>query len=320
MVNLNHLQNHLQTIVRVVSVEIDEISVNTSKFIYDFETNGIPRINKMLNKHVQSLKKVLGVAELPNVRVIKKRSYNSDTQANIRIIIHTKGDGTSCQNLSECSHVISIEIADDEFITVNGDYSLRVVSTDRKLIYNIIVDVMLDILLFHIHGLEFYYSNKPEKIWVSEQKVEYCTAHGMVSYLDKYVKVNKYTSFATYFREGDEINYTDYTNVWADFAGIMTESFAYQSSKELVDHILQNHIKSGQISERRLFNMIYGKTSGKYVLVRVDRKPTAAQAKRLSSLFSGTVKIGKMRIVHDIKRYNYLKFHSCLGLYPFVIK
>lgn len=316
----DHLQNHLPTIVRVVSIETDEVSVDASKFIYDFETNGVPRINRALNEHVQSLRNVLRIADLPNIRVIQKRDDSSNTQANMRIVIHAKGNGTSCQDLSECSHVISLEIADDEFITANGDYSLRIVSTDRELIYNIIVDVMLDVLMFHAHSLGFYYHDVPERAWISGQKVEYCTAHSMASYLDKFVKVNKYTSFATYFRTDDIINYIEYTRVWEDFARIMCEPFAYQSSEELVNHILKNHIKSGQISERRLLNMIKGKTSGKYVLVRVDRKPTTAQAKRLSSLFSGTVKIGKLRIVPDIKRYTYLKFHSCLGLYPFVIK
>lgn len=317
-IKLMKISNHLETIYREMTCNADfSASKELTSVALFLSPHEINKINDRLVEFINALKKVLGVPELPHIVLVNKRIDSSEVSENLRIIVQER-NGVCKQNISRCSHVISIEIADSEIKADNGNYSMRLVTNSRNVIIQIIEDVLLDIFVFNVAGLEDKYKKLSQKRAFSKLKVDFCKGHQIVSNVDQYVDYKNYCSFASFCRAEDgSLDIVGYVKMWDDFINELEKEIPHIDNKDVVKEILKQHKKGGQISERRLLAMLSEKPHGRYVLVRVDKKPTTYQAQRLKSLFPGVVKIGKFKIIKQYKRYSYLKFHDCISLYSF---
>lgn len=138
----------------------------------------------------------------------------------------------------------------------------------------------------------------------------------MNSYLG-YVKDTEYVSFASFCRKRKnfEIDYNEYIRIWEEF--IFEFGKRKRKTSKSVQDILFLHPKKGQLSEKRIGQILEKLPDGQYILARTEKKPKRKKQRQIIENRFGMKKwkTGRINVVPIKYKYTYQKMRPYVSLY-----
>ncbi|MDE6605129.1 MAG: hypothetical protein K2K85_03795 [Clostridia bacterium] len=282
-----------------------KVSLEFSNFSYEFDVNDL---NRRIDKILLEIKEKYGIANMPSINISKDVDLVNMTDDAVRFIISDENSAINDNKFVNSSYIISCKIAKVMKKGTNKNYSIELVTNDVKKIYSLIIDAMLDTHMFYLYGWNNEYGNLEKKKEFSKLKVSFCKKHKLTSVLDEYIDYDNYCSFATFCRNDDySLDIEKFVQLWKKFSSELLSNLNHKDKESIVEDICKNY-KHGAISKRKLKNMMKDLPMGKYSFIRISRKVPNFHAKKMESLFNGSIKIGNMIIIDTIKKYNYKRY------------
>lgn len=275
-------------------------------------------INDKLNQIIYNIKKLTKVSDLPNVsiEIQKTNNENIDISDGIcRIIFYNDNTYTvQFDDKSTVSHFVEStysETAINEWQPSNNFVKKCFHSIDD--VIKIIIDVMLDIVVFHWKFHEDTCSLSKRDF--SLEKVKYYN-------IALYNTGVKYVSFAEKFSIETMEGLKLYLNYWNEFIDYINSRNIICNS--IVDNcsayeILSKYKNLGQISIRKFQKLIDNRNSGQYILVRTIRKPKSPKLRKKILCLFGKRKWrnGLIKVVEEKHKVTYLKYNKYIDCFFF---
>lgn len=272
----------------------------------------------ILNNNVKNLLKELKVSECNFYNWknsgISKVAFKDDLNR-IRIILHLQGENLNSDKIEEKkvenSHLVEIILSNNTRINDDSKYDLSIttLSHDIDTLFNIIIDIFMDINMFHLFGLENKFNSVEEKRYFSKLKTNFCNDKKLNSYLGDACKFHEYCSLAFFARSDNGINYTKYIELWKLF--LAEYIYPKKETKDYVQNIILDKCNGVfQLSKVKLRNSLEEEyIGGLYFIARVCKKPkNEMDIKHLDALFVGkNVKIGHIKVLPIIELPKYKK-------------
>lgn len=279
--------------------------------------NVIKNIQLKITKNTKELNKILGVP-LPNIE-FSKDSISNSKEGNYRIIVVPNLNSIPQKfKFNKQSHIIvalynpnitSSIWKEDEQCRVDAIVEFP---SALELSY-IIQDVALDIQLSHYHQLAS--NNIPDDKELSKAKVNFINNQSSLNYI----------SLATDCRDKTGYKFNDFLEKWENFNNFYTPSGKRRidaKNVSAVEKILQSHPQYGQISIKKIQELIYDLEPGDYILIRTTKKPKTKKMriKVLTQFGIKNWKTGKIKIESIDKFYNYYRYNRYLSVFKFSVK
>lgn len=279
--------------------------------------NVIKNIQLKITKNTKELNKILGVP-LPNIE-FSKDSISNSKEENYRIIVVPNLNSIPQKfKFNKQSHIIvalynsnitSSIWKEDEQCRVDAIVEFP---SALELSY-IIQDVALDIQLSHYHQLAS--NNIPDDKELSKAKVNFINNQSSLNYI----------SLATDCRDKMGYKFKDFLEKWENFNNFYTPSGKRRidaKNVSAVEKILQSHPQYGQISIKKIQELIYDLEPGDYILIRTTKKPKTKKMriKVLTQFGIKNWKTGKIKIESIDKFYNYYRYNRYLSVFKFSVK
>lgn len=279
--------------------------------------NVIKNIQLKITKNTKELNKILGVP-LPNIE-FSKDSISNSKEGNYRIIVVPNLNSIPQKfKFNKQSHIIvalynsnitSSIWKEDEQCRVDAIVEFP---SALELSY-IIQDVALDIQLSHYHQLAS--NNIPDDKELSKAKVNFINNQSSLNYI----------SLATDCRDKMGYKFKDFLEKWENFNNFYTPSGKRRidaKNVSAVEKILQSHPQYGQISIKKIQELIYDLEPGDYILIRTTKKPKTKKMriKVLTQFGIKNWKTGKIKIESIDKFYNYYRYNRYLSVFKFSVK
>lgn len=279
--------------------------------------NVIKNIQLKITKNTKELNKILGVP-LPNIE-FSKDSISNSKEGNYRIIVVPNLNSIPQKfKFNKQSHIIvalynpnitSSIWKEDEQCRVDAIVEFP---SALELSY-IIQDVALDIQLSHYHQLAS--NNIPDDKELSKAKVNFINNQSSLNYI----------SLATDCRDKTGYKFNDFLEKWENFNNFYTPSGKRRIDAKnvfAVEKILQSHPQYGQISIKKIQELIYDLEPGDYILIRTTKKPKTKKMriKVLTQFGIKNWKTGKIKIESIDKFYNYYRYNRYLSVFKFSVK
>lgn len=279
--------------------------------------NVIKNIQLKITKNTKELNKILGVP-LPNIE-FSKDSISNSKEGNYRIIVVPNLNSIPQKfKFNKQSHIIvalynsnitSSIWKEDEQCRVDAIVEFP---SALELSY-IIQDVALDIQLSHYHQLAS--NNIPDDKELSKAKVNFINNQSSLNYI----------SLATDCRDKTGYKFKDFLEKWENFNNFYTPSGKRRidaKNVSAVEKILQSHPQYGQISIKKIQEIIYDLEPGDYILIRTTKKPKTKKMriKVLTQFGIKNWKTGKIKIESIDKFYNYYRYNRYLSVFKFSVK
>lgn len=291
--------------------------------IYSLETGEIDSALKTANK---TLKAALKAPVLPELNVEYFTTFKEEDLVmgtnicDIRFVIHDSRKHPSGRNISMVSsHVVEISTSDECSASFDFLFVLR-----NDSFKSLIVDVMLDIQMFHFYSLDNIYKTVEDKRLFSRLKVEFCKNKIADYRFSSPYDFSRYCSFAFFCRESDNnLNFKKYLEMWRSFVVTLPGKGGSELKNRTAKSIIAEHPHGKQLSFRKIRGMLDGcRLGGEYILVRICKRPgEEALKKRLQVLFGGAkLKVGAIKIVSVEQKYKYLKHRNNVEIFEFKVK
>lgn len=279
--------------------------------------NVIKNIQLKITKNTKELNKILGVP-LPNIE-FSKDSISNSKEGNYRIIVVPNLNSIPQKfKFNKQSHIIvalynpnitSSIWKEDEQCRVDAIVEFP---SALELSY-IIQDVALDIQLSHYHQLAS--NNIPDDKELSKAKVNFINNQSSLNYI----------SLATDCRDKTGYKFNDFLEKWENFNNFYTPSGKRRidaKNVSAVEKILQSHPQYGQISIKKIQELIHDLEPGDYILIRTTKKPRTKKMriKVLTQFGIKNWKTGKIKIESIDKFYNYYRYNRYLSVFKFSVK
>ena len=279
--------------------------------------NVIKNIQLKITKNTKELNKILGVP-LPNIE-FSIDSISNSKEGNYRIIVVPNLNSIPQKfKFNKQSHIIvalynsnitSSIWKEDEQCRVDAIVEFP---SALELSY-IIQDVALDIQLSHYHQLAS--NNIPDDKELSKAKVNFINNQSSLNYI----------SLATDCRDKMGYKFKDFLEKWENFNNFYTPSGKRRidaKNVSAVEKILQSHPQYGQISIKKIQELIYDLEPGDYILIRTTKKPKTKKMriKVLTQFGIKKWKTGKIKIESIDKFYNYYRYNRYLSVFKFSVK
>lgn len=291
--------------------------------IYSLDTG---EINSALKNENKLLKAALKAPVLPELNVEHFTTFKEEDMVkgadicDLRFVIHDSRKHPSGQDLSRInSHIVEISTSGEcatsfDFLFISKDDSFK----------SLIVDVMLDVQMFHFYGLGSIYKTVEDKRCFSALKVAFCKDKKADYRFTSPHDFNHYCSFAFFCRESDNnLNFKKYLEMWQSFVAKLPGEGGHKLKDQTAKSIIAEHPHGKQLSLRKVRRMLDGcRLGGEYILVRIYKKPRKeVLKKRLQVLFGGEkLKVGAVKIVSIEQKYKYLKHRNNVEIFKFTVK
>ena len=314
------LSNISRKVCCIISSNSDPLLQN---IILDFATE---TVNGILKKEKHALEKEMR-AQLRNM-IVKNYTVFEESQIlgthkadELRFVIHDqnqKPEGYSfCKNNSHVVEISTSSIDDVE----ESSFDYRFYVQNDSFIY-LIVDVMLDIQMFHYYGLDKTFNTIEKKREFSLLKVKFCKDLPISGRFNRSNNFTKYCSFAFFCRDtSNKFNYAKYIKMWSEFIANFNNEQALISDK-LAKEIIARCKFGAQLSFRKLSNLLNICEKGEsYVLVRICKKPkTKNMKKKLCALWGRKkVKLGQIKIIPRRLTYQFIKYTDYIEFFDFFV-
>lgn len=275
-------------------------------------------IKDKMNQIIYNIKKLTKVSDLPSVsiEIQKTNNENIDISDSIcRVIFYN--DNTYTVHLEESptvSHFVESTYSEtiiNEWQPSDNFAKKCFHSVDDAI--KIIIDVMLDIIVFHWKFHEENHSLSKRDFSLEKVKFYDIALHKAGV---------KYVSFAEKFFveniEGLEL----YLNYWNKFID-------YINSKKIIGNstvdncsayeILSKYKGAGQVSTRKFQKLIDNRNNGQYILVRTIRKPKSVKLRKKILCLFGKRKWrnGLIKVVEEKHKITYLKYNKYVDCFFF---
>lgn len=286
--------------------------------------------NMDLKKRILSnsfiLRSELGIEEL--VKVKMKIVDNLDSRgADLRLYVYKAYD-CNMNNIIErnFSHAVKVSLGNDgnrnNWVSAEEEFSAKVFPNNRIELVHLIEDIALDIQMFYYYGYENLILEIEDKRNFSKSKVDFIMSKGMLSYLGK-IEGADYISFASFCRNtaSQNVNFKMYIQLWEKFVTFLdVNSLSTYFSEDNIEDICKMYPKGGQLSVKRIKKLLEKLPSGKYILVRTERKPKDYRQRRFIENRFGMEKhwkTGKIKIVAFKQRFLFKRMEPYVSIFEF---
>lgn len=310
-------------------VMVMEVEEGVNSELYYTITQGFRAMNinealrKANNKLCYALRTELPGLIVRNKSVTDEAMIDSDDTL-IRFMVHDSIRKYAFPKVSDNnSHVIEISVGlekgSDKY---EGIFEFQVVIDSKEALYSVVEDVMLDIQMFYYYGLHNDYISLNERKEFSLLKVNFCK-----DMLNNNLSTMRYCSFATLCKnEKFELDCKRYIAMWREFVASLRDDEHITTNEtekktDVIEYIMKNHPYSGQISRRRLTNMISELEKGRYVLVFLFSSPHKKKViHNLQPMFKGSrLRRGAIMIIPYNMRTKYSKYSRYVCNFEFTI-
>lgn len=200
---------------------------------------------------------------------------------------------------------------------------------NRSLQSDAIVDLLLDISLFHSFPLFSAMSDARARAEVSKNKVKFAISRGLSTYFGPIdPEVPDYVSFASCVRRGTHFTRDDLRSInqlWIDFiehsySGDWAKPFN-SDRQSLASHILKHNKRGGQISPTRLSRLLKALEPGPYILVLAASEPNnrKTSSKLQGLLGRSSWKSNYVTIFPHSHHSKFTEFYSSVQIFSFQV-
>ena len=293
--------------------EKDNVMFNYTMAWHNWKLKDRIRVNSI------ELKKTLGITDIIQVQ-IKVLNSVDESNEELRLYIYKTGHcDVTTLHTEEVSHALQVslgnEISRNSWVAGEDGFTAKVFPHSEKMFICLIEDVVLDIQMFYFYGLNAQYKDYLDRRRFSEEKVQFLAKQQISSYLGE-IEDTQYISLASFCRGNDqlEIDYNKYKEMWEKFVHeIQIEGETIESVKQIV----RLHPKGGQLSQRKIERLLKNMPSGRYILVRAEKKPKNKKQRTIMKNRFGMEKWknGKIKLVPLQYKYTYQKMMPYVSLY-----
>jgi hypothetical protein len=278
------------------------------------------------DRNLQNLKKALNTNMLPGIKLERVDTIVSECCDDKLRIVLTDNENIHISKHKLCSHIVGGVENGNEIISDDDEiFDLIVSFQNEKEIDDLICDVLYDIQMFHWHSIDKRFNGISNASSINTLKIKFCIEKGLK--LPRYDW--HYISLASFCRKNDVFDYEKLIYLWNDFSlflmsqksAIRIDDYSVFNEKlnveQLVEKIVKSHPNGGQLSKKKLINMLLSMPDDRLILVRTEKKPHSPKIiKRLFSLL-GVKKWrrGIVRLKRISERYNYEAMQPFVSVY-----
>lgn len=310
-----------------------DVAKDNDDIVYDFKMALINR-EKFYNKsNTNELKKVLGVDDIVKVK-LEILDCAEETDGNLRLYVYeTQKCHIHSVKEKQFSHALQVSLGNDvtrkNWVRAEEGFTAKVFPDSKEKLINLAEDIVLDMQMFYFYGYEKEFGDVELRKEFSRQKVMFLIQRKVYSYLGN-IEDAEYVSFASFCRSEDgKIDFKEYKKLWEQFhinlKSILVErndedqKYKVAISKATIHLLVDKHPKGGQLSERKITKYLETLPSGKYALIRTEKRPRKSKQRTIIESRFGMKKwkTGKIMIVPIKYRFTYQKMIPYVSIFEF---
>ncbi len=271
----------------------------------------VAQINKNVNEIIQELNLKTHDRQLPYITL--KTCYGNVLNEKVRVFLHNDDTDfffeqdikSKIEVEKEISHILDLLIASSmKRITISSLSCDAEIVIDFKLLNSAIVDILLDIVMFHSFSFLRDF-NVAEKKTFSKEKYSFFKDEKMSCFYD--CSENKLLYYSLSFsarKSKDEFDTDKYISYWNSF--IQKHYSQYDHVEKSIREQIEQHVDIEELP-KNLYKKFDSLKKGAYLILRTNKDRTEDLHPQLYSLFGiKKYKKGKIKIV-PIEDYNTYK-------------
>lgn len=310
-----------------------DITKDRDDIVYDFKM-ALINWEKFYNKpNTNKLKMALGVDDIVNVK-LEILDNAEETDETLRLYVYkTKNCHIHSVKEKQFSHALQVSLGNEgarkNWVVAEEGFTAKVFPDSKEMLINLAEDIVLDMQMFYFYGYEKEFCDVESRKEFSRQKVMFLMQKNVYSYLGN-IEDAEYVSFASFCRSDDrKIDFQEYKELWQTFdiflrnvlneSNVEDKSHKVVISKSNIHLIIDKHPKGGQLSKKKLEKCLETLPSGKYALIRTEKKPRKSKQRIIIESRFGMKKwkTGKIMIVPIKYRFTYQKMIPYVSIYEF---